>query len=133
MKQSFRWALAACVTLLLTACGSNTPAGVAEKAVEHLKKNDYKGYVELVYIDENEKKEDREKLKQEYVMLLESKMKGELEKKGGIKEYKTLSETVQDSVAEVKMNIVYGNQSTEEETMNFKKDKSGEWKIDSGK
>ncbi len=134
MKKVMMMLVMAMSMMLVTGCdGGNTPSGVAEKSMKLLKDKDYKGYVDLFYFSEKAKKEEIEKNKQLCVSLMESKATEEFEKKGGIKEYKVVSEEVKDSVATVKVNVVYGNNSTKDENIKLKKDTSGNWKIDVGK
>ena len=103
---------------LISSCSSNSPKAVAEKAMKCIMDKDYKGYVNLVYFDEKQRKpESIQRNKDATVAILGEKYDKLSEKEKGIKDYKVLSEEVKDSTAVVKMEISYGN--GEEKTMTW--------------
>lgn len=135
MKNLMRMAAMMVVALAMFACGggSNTPTGVAEKAMKCLQKGDYEGYVDLLYVKAKEGKDVAEEKKQ-FTALVQEKGGKSIEQKGGIKSYETVSEEIDESgeKAVVKMKVVYGN-SEDEEAFKLRKDEDGKWKIDLSK
>lgn len=134
MKNLMKIAALAIVAVLMCACGgSNTPSGVAEKAVKCLQNEDYEGYVDLVYVQEKEGK-DMKQEKAQLVALMTAKFSETLKKRGGLKSYEVLSEEISEdgNTAKVKMRIEYGDK-TDEDTIKLRKDDKGNWKIDNNK
>lgn len=123
--------------LAMASCSSNTPAGVAEKSVKCIQEKDYKGYVDLVYFNEKDStsKEDKEKIKEMLVSLMEEKADSEYKKTGGIKSFETVSEEISEDekTAKVVMKLTYGNGTSKEENIKLRKDADGNWRIDIGK
>ena len=125
------------LTLVMTACSSNTPSKVAEKSVACIQKGDFEGYVDLIYVNKEEAK-NKEKLENEKQMLtamLKEKASKEFEKKDGLKSYEALSEEISEdgNTAKVKMKIVYGNGTETTDDIKLRKDDAGNWKIDMSK
>ena len=114
---------------------SEGPADVAMKSVELLKNKDYKGYADLVYFEDSITS-DSTKLKnkkESYANMLEKNYKQKSEKQGDIKEYKLLEEDAKDSVANVKIEVLTTKDQKDTMDVKLRKDRQGEWKIESKK
>ena len=118
---------------LFSSCSSDSPSGVAEKAMKCIKAKDYKGYADLLLFNDADDAEKLQREKDGAAAMLGEKMDETMKEKDGIKDYKVVSEEVKDSVATVKMEIVFGNGDTKDNSFKMKKDKNGDWKIDGGK
>ena len=118
MKKILLFAVAVLAVGLLMACGiESTPADGAKKCVELMKAGDYKALVETMHFDEGMSAEQQQGMKDMIVSMGEGKISKEIEKKGGIKYYEVIEETIADDgkTAVVKMKITYGDGSTEDE------------------
>ena len=111
--------------------GGSTPKAVAEQAVKCIQSQDYKGYIDLTNLNDNENmtSEEKEKSKEQLALLLEDKGKKEYDRKQGIKDYEINDETIDGDKATVKVKIIYGNGEEKEETMSLVKNKDGKWRI----
>ncbi len=130
MKKILLFAVGVMAMCAISSCGgADTPASVAENSIECLKNKDYSGYVDLLDLDLEGKSSDEIKsTKLMYAGLLKSKFEETSKKDGDIKDYKVVSEEVQDSVASVKMAVIFENK-VDTMDVSLKKDKSGDWKI----
>ncbi|MDY3846838.1 MAG: DUF4878 domain-containing protein [Prevotella sp.] len=140
MKKLFLSMSVAVATLVLWSCGaSNTPSGVAEKAIECLQNEDYEGYVDLIHFKgEDDKDYDEAKMKEgkeQFAALLKEKGKKTMDKKGGIKSYEVVSEEISEdgNSAKVTMKTVYGDGTEDSNKMKLVKNSKGEWKISMNK
>lgn len=115
--------------------GGNTPKGVAEKAMKCLKANDYKGYVDLIYLNGEEELDAGEvkRKKEQIAAILEEKASVQLDEKEGIASYEIGKESVEDDEAKVKVRVTYGDGSDNDSDMELVKDKNGNWRLDVGK
>jgi len=123
----------AIMSLALAACGSKsaTPEGVADAFLKDYQKGKYAALVEQMHFSETITQEQ----KNEFVKLIEEKVKPEVEKKGGIASYEIGEVIVAEDgqSAKVKYNIIYGDGSKDEnEKMNLVL-VDGKWMIDGGK
>lgn len=118
---------------ILSACNSNTPSAVAEKAANCIKDKDYEGYVELMYYKEDKAPTAEEK--QQFADMLKAKAESAYEKKEGIKSVKAESEEISEDGKEavVKMKVEYNNGEIKEDIMHLKKDAKGQWRVYMGK
>lgn len=135
MKKLTGFIILLIVAFTMSGCSDNSPRAVAEKALSYMQKENWEGYVDLMYITDKENK-NNDKNKKEFVELLKDKGGKVIEKKGGIKSYEILSEEISEdgNTAIVKTKIVYGKDGLEEnENIKLKKDDNGNWKIDLGK
>lgn len=122
--------------LAFTACSSNSPKDVAEKAMKCIVNQDYKGYVDLVYLqDENKSKEDVGKAKAQLVELLQNKGEKSIKENEGVESFEVTKEEISEdgNSATVDLNITYKNGKTDDTTVKLCKDKNGKWWIDLGK
>lgn len=123
--------------IIMAACGSgNSPKAAAEKTIKCLADNDYKGFADLVYIDEDKYSEEEQvEQRKQIAEVLESKFKTYFKATlGEVKSYKVLSVEMSEdgNKASVKMNIVYEKDGKEKEdtnTMDFRKNKAGKWMV----
>lgn len=134
MKKLFAFATLMISMFIMISCGSATPSDVAKSAFEALKAKDYEAFAELVYIPEKEGTDVKEQ-RQALVDLLKSKADKKYDKKQGIKSFEVVSEEIDEKgeTAVVKLSVVYGNDSKDDETVKLKKTDSGRWMIDMGK
>lgn len=129
-----------CVLILALAtisCSSNTPTGVAEKAMKCIQNKNWEGYVDLIHLSD-EGKASEESLKNEKMILTaltSETISKDLEKKGGIKSFETIEEEISEdgNKAKVTIEVNYGNGSSKKDTTKLCKDKDGNWKLDLGK
>lgn len=135
MKKIFGFMVLAIAIFALSSCGGgNTPSAVAEKAVKCIQAEDYEGYVNLMNIEVKEG-EDIENAKTMLVALMKEKGGKSMKEKEGIKSYEILSEEIAEdgNTAVVKVKIVYGNGTEDEQKIKLVKDKDGEWKLSDAK
>ena len=136
MKKILFVAVMCLFAVMFSGCGgAQTPKDAAEKSSKCLKVKDYKGYVELVSLQDEAKmsSEELKKSREQMAVLLESKISSEVDKKGGIDSYEIGEETIDEDEAKVKATIKYGDGSEKESTIKLKKNEDGDWKIDAGK
>ena len=101
-------------------CSSNTPQGVAKKAISALEKGDYKAYAATFDLTESDQ--------QWLAGLAEEKVDKQLKEKGGIKSYKVTDYKMNgEDKAVVTVHIVFNNGEEEDEHMSYVK-KDGQWK-----
>lgn len=119
MKKILLFAVAVFVMTLMTACGgtSSTPSDGAKECVELMKAGDFKALVEKMHFDESMSAEQQQGMKDLIVSMGNEKISKEIEKKGGIKSYEVIEETIAEDgkTAVVKMKITYGDDSTKDE------------------
>ena len=130
MKKLFL-ALVCMVTLMaVTSCGGTaTPTAAAEEGLEMIKAGNYEGFVETIYFGEKATEEEVKQAKEMYVSLFKEKGDKQITKKGGIASYNVLSEEIAEdgNTAVVKIEITYGDGSTETEKYDLK-NVDGHWK-----
>lgn len=119
MKKVLLFAVAVLVMTLITACGggSSTPSDGAKECVELMKAGDFKALAEKMHFDESMTEEQQQGMKDLIVSMGNEKISKEIEKKGGIKSYEVIEETIAEDgkTAVVKMKITYGDDSTKDE------------------
>ena len=121
--------------LMFSACGGgNTPTKVAEQAVKCMQDKDYEGFVDLMYV-ENEEGRDIEGEKKMVAGMLQTKAESALGEKQGIQSYEVTSEEISEDgeTAKVGMKVVYANGEEDDETLKLRKDADENWRIDIGK
>ncbi len=132
MKKAFGLLTLCIAVLALTACSGSSPKGVVEKAMQCMQNQDAAGYVNLMYLGEDEEganPEEIQKTRELYTTLTDKAMKAQKEK-GGMKSYEILSENVASDgkSATVSVKTVLNNDETNTETINLIKTKDG-WKL----
>ena len=136
MKKLMSFVIAVFAIFAITACSSNSPKDVAEKAMKCIVNQDYKGYVDLIYLqDENKSKEDVDKAKAQLVELLQNKGEKSIKENEGVESFEVTKEEISEdgNSATVDLNITYKNGKTDDTTVKLCKDKNGKWWIDLGK
>ena len=136
MKKLLSIAAVALLTLMFVSCGnSNTPEGVAAKAMKCLVEKDYEGYVDLLYFKQKAEKgeEMTPEGKQQLVSLLQEKGGKKIDGQGGIKDFKVGEPVIDGDKAKVPIEVTYGDGSTKTEDFKVVKTPQGKWMIDSGK
>ncbi len=135
MKKLLGLATIIMAVMLLAGCSDNSPKGVAAKALDCIIDKDFAGYADLLYL-KADGKEDIDTQKKAISSMLEDKYDKSLGTKGGLKSYEILGEEVDEDgkKAVVNVKLVYGNgEEKDGETIELRKDDSGNWKIDNGK
>ena len=134
-------ALASAMVLIAVVCvmnscsgGDNSPEGIVSKALTKLQEKDYVGYIDLIKFSET----DAEKLQKQKAALLElaqRKFDKSLEKKQGLESWEVLSTDMDATgdVAVVKVKLMYGDGSEEEEDIKVAQNEEGDWMLDAGK
>jgi len=132
MKKTVVIILSALVlSLVAISCGSgsggNTPSKAVLKFFEYIKSKDYDKATKLFYLKEGEKLSEGEVQKVKALLILGQE---DYEKKGGIKEIKILSETIDESgdSGSVRFDLTFGNGNEETRNFNLKKIDNS-WKI----
>ncbi len=135
MKKLLGLATIIMAAMVLAGCSDNSPKGVAAKALDCIIDKDFDGYADLLYL-KADGKEDIDTQKKAISSMLEDKYDKSLGTKGGLKSYEILGEEVDEDgkKAVVNVKLVYGNgEEKDGETIELRKDDSGNWKVDSGK
>ncbi len=122
---------------VLASCAGNSPSSVAKSALMNVSEQKYEAFVDQLYMDDAKEKtpEEQAKEKEKVVALLKLKASENIEKQEGIKNIEVLSEEIAEDgkTAVVKMKVTYGNGKTKDETVNLKKNKDDEWKVNPSK
>ena len=115
MKRIITIAAIALAALLAFSCGSksNGPEGVVKKAFEAIEKHDYDGYAATFNISESDQKM--------LAGMLEEKISEEIDKKGGIDNYKITDIQIDGEKATAKVHVVYKDKSEDDQTVNLVK------------
>lgn len=121
--------------IALVSCKGNSPSAVVEESIQCLIDKDYEGYVDYIAFNEDATTEEIGKHKAELQALLEHKLVIEMEKKGGVKGCKILSEEIDEELktAVVKFELTYGDGSTEQQEQKMEQNKDGKWLMDCDK
>ena len=121
MKRIITIAAIALAALFASSCGakSNDPEGVIKKAFEAIQKHDYDGYAATFNISESDQKM--------LAGMLEEKLSSELDKKGGIDNYKITDIQIDGEKATAKVHVAYKDGSEDDQTINLVK-VDDEWK-----
>lgn len=115
----------------ICSCGGQGPKDIAEDAMTCLQKEDYRAYVDLMQTDDSMSPEEVENSKNALANILKEKAGKSLEKKGGIKNFKVIKETVDEEkgTATIKMEVNFNNGATDTDNIKLKKGKDGKWYI----
>lgn len=133
MKKMFRLMAMAIVVMAFAACGSKsaTPENAADAFLKDYQKGKYAALVEQMHFSDAVTREQKD----QFAQLIEAKVGPEVEKKGGIAAYEIVETVVAEDgqSAKVKYNIIYGDESKDEnEQLNLVL-VDGKWMIDGGK
>jgi len=132
MKKAVSSALFCLLALFLASCSKETPTQVVEKALTSLQKEDFKGYVDQLYMKDSDDKEKIEKQKEEFTALLKEKYtqnpNGKLSKFNVQKE-----EIINDSTAKVTVELLFEKGQTKTETYTCRTDNDGNWRLQQNK
>ena len=126
MRKLFYSLFATLAVIALVGCSSNSPRNVAEKAIDCSIKEDYRGFLDLVYFSES----DKEK-KEGYIQMIEEKAKkNKKENAPKIESYEFVSEDVDEEAGKAKVvfEVNYDNGKTHEQTIDLVK-VDGKWYI----
>lgn len=122
------------VMAMVSCSGStSTPSSAFEKYSSGMISGDYDKFVEGVYLSQVEPEKQAE-YKENLKIMIESKGKASMEKKGGLKEIVIISEEISEdgNSAVVKFKQVFGDGSEEEEDQKMVK-VDDKWLMDIGK
>ncbi|WP_161946442.1 nuclear transport factor 2 family protein [Bacteroides mediterraneensis] len=130
MKTIFKFTWVIGALLFLSACSSNTPSAVVEKALDCVVSEDYKGYVDLMQLTEDNDPQVKEEAKKEFAEMIEKQAakQGDKEK---LKSYEILKEEFSKTgtYARVTFKEVYMAGDEHETSLYLVKDKEGKWVI----
>lgn len=132
MKKVFYLLSIALMAMAFVACSSskNTPEGVVDAYLKAMQKNDSRKALEMYHFSKPLTDEQFE----EYVQMVDDKVKKENDKKGGIVSWEIeapeLAEDAQSAV--VRYTVKYGNGSEDSDKQKVVKI-DGKWMLDSGK
>lgn len=132
MKKVFYLLSIALMAMAFVACSSskNTPEGVVDAYLKAMQKNDTRKALEMFHFSKELTPEEFD----EYVQMVDDKVKKQNEKKGGIESWKIqapeLAEDAQSAV--VRYTVKYGDGSEDSDKQKVVKI-DGKWMLDSGK
>lgn len=127
MKRFVYLALPFFVAVIFASCSSNSPRSVAEKALDCAMKEDYRGYLDLVYFSDA----DKEK-KESYIRMIEEKAeKNQDQDNPKIESYKFVSEEIdeEEGCAKETFEVNYDNGSSREQSVDLIRADDGKWYI----
>ena len=132
MKKVFYLLSIALMAMAFVACSSskNTPEGVVDAYLKAMQKNDSRKALEMFHFSKELTPEEFD----EYVQMVDDKVKKQNEKKGGIESWEIqapeLAEDAQSAV--VRYTVKYGDGSEDKDKQKVVKI-DGKWMLDSGK
>ena len=131
MKKVFLAIMVCVLAGVMTSCSSSSPRSVAEKSLDCIMNEDYRGYFDCVYFPEDKKQE-----KEGYISMVEekaqkSKESGKATSSKKITSYKFISEEINEEtgVAKEVFEVTYDDGSTKQETVDLKKEEDGKWYV----
>lgn len=137
MKKILSIAILMAFAAMVTSCSSSsdTPTAVAEKLIELMKAKDYEKVADYMYVKPGTSAEEEEQGKAMIVGLMQNKASKDIDSKGGIDSYETISETISESgeKAVVVINVIYGDGSSKEQKTKTIKGEDGKWYLDMSK
>ena len=131
MKKMLRLMAVAIVALTMAACGgNNTPEGAAQKFLKVYQNGDYKAMVDQMHFT----KEATDEQKAQFASLIEQKVAGEIEKKGGIESFEVKEAQVAEDGQSAKVEYIlhFGNGTESDDTLKLVL-VDGKWMVDGGK
>lgn len=132
MKKVFYLLSIALIAMAFVACSSskNTPEGVVDAYLKAMQKNDSRKALEMFHFSKELTPEQFD----EYVQMVDDKVKKQNEKKGGIESWEIeapeLAEDAESAV--VRYTVKYGDGSEDKDKQKVVKI-DGKWMLDSGK
>lgn len=132
MKKVFYLLSIALMAMAFVACSSskNTPEGVVDAYLKAMQKNDSRKALEMFHFSKELTPEEFD----EYVQMVDDKVKKQNEKKGGIESWEIqapeLAEDAQSAV--VRYTVKYGDGTEDKDKQKVVKI-DGKWMLDSGK
>ena len=134
MKRLLSIAIFTAMCALLISCGKSEPRRVAEKALDSIIDEDFRGYFDCVYFPADKQEEN-----EAAISIIEEKVKKVKEK--GTKDdnvpvsYEFVSEQVNDDAGTAieTFNVKYASGKTEKSDVNMKKEEDGKWYIENKK
>lgn len=134
MKKLLSSLLFAAIAIMLVSCGKSEPRTVAEKALDCVIDQDYRGYFDCVYFPA-----DKQEEKEACINIIEAKVK-KAKEKGTVNDelpvsYEFVSEKVNDAegTADEVFNLKYSNGKMEQTNVNLKKEEDGKWYVSNKK
>lgn len=114
---------------VMTSCSSNSPRSVAEKSLDCIINEDYRGYFDCVYFPDDKKQE-----KEAYISMIEEKVQKNQENGKSYNKpvsYKFVSEEIDEEAGKAKevFEVTYDNGNTKEETTDLTKEEDGKWYV----
>ncbi len=120
-------ALVAC--LMISCGGASTPSDAVAEIYDLMIDGDYEAASKAFYF--GEKSPEEEAQGQAMILsMLEQKVKPTIEKKGGLKDYEILGETIAEDgkKAKVEVKLIYGNGTEEKNKVDMVLDPKGNWR-----
>jgi hypothetical protein len=105
----------------------NSPSNTVKKAFSCLMKYDLEGYLGYVYFGKNLSQKEIEGKKALLLAFGREKIETEMEKKGGLKDVKIISEKIDGEIAAVEVETYFGNGDKNKSTIKLKKNIDGKW------
>lgn len=129
MKKVFLAMMICILAGVMTSCSSNSPRSVAEKSLDCIINEDYRGYFDCVYFPDDKKQE-----KEAYISMIEEKVQKNQENGKSYNKpvnYKFVSEEIDEEAGKAKevFEVTYDNGNTKEETTDLTKEEDGKWYV----
>ncbi len=114
----------------MSACSSNTPSAVVEKGLNCVLSGDYKGYVDLMQLTDDNDSQATEEAKKEFAEMIETQASNQSDKER-LKSYEILKEEFSKTgtYARVTLKEVYMTGDEHETALYLVKNKKGQWEI----
>ncbi|MDD4848360.1 MAG: DUF4878 domain-containing protein [Bacteroidales bacterium] len=116
----------ACLALVFVSCGgSKTPGDVAKSFYENVAAGNYEAAIADFYQSTDATDDETQ-----FLTSLLEKGKAQLDEKGGLKDVQILKETISEdgTTAEVTLNMIFNDGTSEETNESLKLDENGNWK-----
>ena len=114
----------------MSACSSNTPSAVVEKGLNCVLSGDYKGYVDLMQLTDDNDSQATEEAKKEFAEMIETQASNQSDKER-LKSYEILKEEFSKTgtYARGTLKEVYMTGDEHETALYLVKNKKGQWEI----
>lgn len=129
MKKFFAICVAATALFLVACGGASTPSDAAVEIYSLMEKGDYEGVADSFYFG-NKSAEEEAQGHAMILSLMKEKAAPMIEKKGGLKSYEAISESISEDgkSAKVELKVAYGNGTEETTKVDMVLDDKGDWK-----